>query len=157
MTSQIVLDTDELVEPPFPVSLVSELMRAFAKAVRAYQLYLPNNPMHARAMDAVKAAFAPVWAETDSITLQVTESDLRWFGRVVLEEEERTSDSIPWLFFKDGVRELGFRRGFEDAEMLILLMLMQRARLASAEDDDLLTLLWEHDFTSLQYKYMDLA
>jgi len=157
VTSQIVLDTDELVEPPFPVSLVSELMRAFAKAVRAYQLYLPNNPMHARAMDAVKAAFAPVWAEADSITIQVTESDLRWFGRVVLEEEERTSDSIPWLFFKDGVRELGFRRGFEDAEMLILLMLMQRARLASAEDDDLLTLLWEHDFTSLQYKYMDLA
>jgi HEAT repeat protein len=34
---------------------------------------------------------------------------------------------------------------------------MQKARLASAEDDDLLTLLWEHDFSSLQYKYMDLA
>jgi hypothetical protein len=105
----------------------------------------------------VRAAFKPVWEETESITIQVTESQLGWLGRPVLEEEERTSDSIPWLFYKDGVRELGFRRGFEDDEMLILLNLMQRARLASAEDDDLLTLLWEHDFSSLQYKYMDLA
>jgi len=157
VTSQSVLDTAELAEPPFPAALVSDLMRAFAKAVRAHQLYLPNNPMHARAMEAVKAAFQPVWDETDSVTIQVSESDFRWLGHVVLEEPDRTSDSLPWLFFKDGVRELGFRKGFEDDELLILLMLMQRARLASADDDDLLTLLWEHDFACLQYKYIDLA
>jgi HEAT repeat protein len=156
--SQGILDTEEeLVEPPFPAELVSDLMRAFAKAVRAHQLYMPNNPMHARAMDAVREAFRPVWAETDSVTIQVTESELRWCRRVVLQEEGRTSDSIPWLFFKDGVRELSFRRGFEGDELIILLILMQRARLASAQDDDLLTLLWEHDFTSLQYRYVDLA
>jgi HEAT repeat protein len=40
---------------------------------------------------------------------------------------------------------------------LILLTLMQRARVASAEDDDLLTLLWEHDFAYLQYKYIELG
>ncbi|MEO7366573.1 MAG: HEAT repeat domain-containing protein [Gemmatimonadaceae bacterium] len=150
-------DTDEFVEPPFPAALVSDLMRAFAKAVRAHQLYLPNNPMHARAMDAVKSAFRVVWDEAASITIQVSETDLRWLGRVVLEEEGRTSDSLPWMFYKDGIRELGFRKGFEDEELLILLMLMQRARLASADDDDLLTLLWEHDFSLLQYKYIDLA
>ncbi len=158
MISQSVLDTDEeLIEPPFSSELVSELMRAFAKAVRAHQLYMPNNPMHARAMDAVREAFRPVWAETDSVTIQVTEGELRWFRRVVLEEADRTSDSIPWMFFKDGVREIAFRRGFEGDELVILLMLMQRARLASAEDDDLLTLLWEHDFAFLQYRYVDLA
>jgi hypothetical protein len=35
--------------------------------------------------------------------------------------------------------------------------LMHRARLASVEDDDLLTLLWEHDFLFLQYKYVELG
>ena len=30
-------------------------------------------------------------------------------------------------------------------------------RLASADDDDLLTFLWEHDFSRLQYRYIDLA
>ena len=159
MMGQAVTDQDlEILEPvPFDTGLVSELLRAFAKAVRAHQLYLPNNPMHARAMDAVKSAFLSVWNEDDSLTLQVTESELRWLGRPLMEEPDRTSDSIPWLLYKDGVRELVFRSGFEDAELLILLTLMQRARLASAEDDDLLTLLWEHDFSFLQYKYVELG
>jgi hypothetical protein len=151
-------ETDlDLPEPPFSPDLVDELTRAFAKAVRAHQLYLPNNPMHARAIDAVKSAFNVVWRETDALTLQVTEAELKWVERSVLREADRNSDSIPWLFYKDGVRELEFRPGFEEHELLILLTLMQRARLASAEDDDLLTLLWEHDFAYLQYKYVELG
>lgn len=158
MTGQMVRESGlDLVDPPFPGLLVSELLRAFGKAARAHQLYLPNNPMHARALDVVRSSFAAVWKETDSLTLQVTEADLRWFGRPLLEEPDRTSDSIPWLFYKDGVRELVFRNGFETEELLILLTLMQRARLASSEDDDLLTLLWEHDFSFLQYKYVELG
>jgi len=158
MAGQPVIEADvDLPEPPFDPSVVSEVLRAFGKAARAHQLYLPNNPMHARAIDAVKSCFASVWKETDSLTLQVTESDLRWLGRPLMEEPDRTSDSIPWLFYKDGIRELVFRAGFEDGELLLLLTLMQRGRLASAEDDDLLTLLWEHDFTFLQYKYVELG
>lgn len=159
MVGHAVTDSDlELLEPPpFDTAIVAELLRAFAKAVRAHQLYLPNNPMHARAIDAAKSAFMSVWQEDDSLTLQVTESELRWHGRPLMEEPDRTSDSIPWLLYKDGVRELVFRAGFEEAELLILLSLMQRARLAQAEDDDLLTLLWEHDFSFLQYKYVELG
>lgn len=144
-------------DPPFDPAIVSELLTTFGKAVRAHQLYLPNNPMHARAIDAAKSNFSIVWRETDSLTLQVTDSDLRWEGRPMLTEPDRTSDSIPWMLYKDGLRELVFRQGFEDSELLVLLTLMQRARLASIEDDDLLTLLWEHDFSCLQYKYVELG
>lgn len=158
MTVQTTDETSaELAEPPFEPTLVGELLRAFGKAVRAHQLYLPNNPMHARALAAAREAFLTVWNEADAITLVVTESDLRWVGRPLLDEPDRTSDSIPWLFFKDGIRELVFRRGFEIDELTILLTLMQRARLASADDDDLLTLLWEHDFAYLQYKFVDVG
>ncbi|HEX2721971.1 MAG TPA: HEAT repeat domain-containing protein [Gemmatimonadaceae bacterium] len=157
MTGQLVAEPLLDLEAPFEPLLVGELLRAFGKAVRAHQLYLPNNPMHARALDAVREAFLGVWRETDSIAVSVTEAELRWLGRPLLEEPDRTSDSIPWLFYKDGVRELLFRRGFEEDELLILLTLMQRARLASADDDDLLTLLWEHDFAFLQYKYVELG
>jgi len=147
----------DLPELPFDPAAVGEVLRAFGKAARAHQLYLPNNPMHARAMDAAKLGFSTVWKETDSLVLQVTESDIRWLGRPLLVEPDRSSDSIPWLLYRDGIRELVFRAGFEEAELLLLLALIQRARLASAEDDDLLTLLWEHDFSYLQYKYVELG
>jgi hypothetical protein len=158
MNEQAVTDEElALGEAPFDPSLVGELLRAFSKAVLAHQLYLPNNPMHARAMDAAQLAFIEVWKQTDALTFQISESELQWVGITVLEEPDRTSDSIPWLFFKDGVRELVFRKGFEAAELMLLMTLMHRARLASVEDDDLLTLLWEHDFLCLQYKYVELG
>jgi HEAT repeat protein len=150
-------DDLDLPEAPCDPSLVDELAKAFAKAIRAHQLYMANNPMHARALDAVRTAFAAVWKETEPLTFQITEAEIRWCERTVLEEADRNSESIPWLFFKDGIRELEFRPGFEESELLILLTLMQRARVASAEDDDLLTLLWEHDFAYLQYKYIELG
>ena len=69
MTVQTTDETSaEMAEPPFEPTLVGELLRAFGKAVRAHQLYLPNNPMHARALAAVREAFLTVWNEADAIT-----------------------------------------------------------------------------------------
>jgi HEAT repeat protein len=148
---------DELDEPPFPVVYVVDLLKAFVKAVRAHQLYLPNNPMHARSLEAVREAFATLWKHTEEIDLHVVETRLEWEGRVVLDEHERTSDNIAWLLYKDGIRELKMLKGFEQEELGVFFNLMQRVRKATDDDDDLLTLMWEREFLSLQYRYVDLT
>ena len=146
----------ELKEPSFPIAFVTDLMKAFVKALRAHQLYLANNPMHARSLETVKQAFTALWAHTSALEIQVVETQLKWEGRVVLDEGERTSDNLAWLFYKDGIRELTFLEGFENEDLGNLFDLMQRVRRASVEDDDLLTLMWEREFTTLRYKYVDL-
>jgi hypothetical protein len=143
--------------PPFDPALVEELLRLFGKAARAHQLYLPNNPIYKSAHDALRAGFAPLWEETDDLVLAFTESEVRWEGLTVLSEASRGSDSLPWLFYKDGVRELRLLRGFEVEELDKLLGIMQRVRKASPDEDDLLTLLWEGDFVFLRYRYVDLT
>jgi len=148
---------DGLDEPPFAIAVVIDTLRQFGKAARAQQLYMANNPMHLRAMDAVRESFRALWRETDSLDLQISDSEFCWLGHAVVEEPGRTSDSLPWLFYKDGVRELKMLPGFEDEELGALLQLIQRARLASSDDDDLLTLLWEQEFSCLQYKYVELG
>jgi hypothetical protein len=148
---------DELDEPSFPIVYVTDLLKAFVKAVRAHQLYLPNNPMHARSLQSVHDAFATVWQHTDELELQVVETQLTWEGRVVLDEHERTADNIAWLFYKDGIRELKILKGFEDEELAILFEILQRVRKATDDDDDLLTLMWEREFATLQYRYVDLT
>ena len=147
---------DELDEPSFPIAYVTDLLKAFVKAMRAHQLYLANNPMHARSLETVKQAFGALWKQTDSIDFQITETQGKWEGRVVLEEGERTSDNLAWLFYKDGIRELTFLKGFEDEDLGSLFDLMQRVRRAGADDDDLLTLMWEREFAAMRYKYVDL-
>jgi hypothetical protein len=150
-------EQSELDEPSFPIVYVTDLLKAFVKAVRAHQLYLPNNPMHARSLETVREAFATLWQHTDELELQIVETQLMWEGRVVLNEQERTSDNIAWLFYKDGIRELKMLKGFEDDELGILFEILQRVRKATDDDDDLLTLMWEREFVTLQYRYVDLT
>ncbi|HYS70090.1 MAG TPA: HEAT repeat domain-containing protein [Gemmatimonadaceae bacterium] len=159
MTTSVPAKTEErlLDEPSFPIVYVTDLLKSFVKAVRATQMYLPNNPMHARALDAVKEAFSSLWQQTDELILQVIETRLEWEGRTVLDEGERTSDNVAWLLYKDGIRELTMLKGFEQEELSVLFDLLQRVRKATDDDDDLLTLMWEREFVNLQYRYVDLT
>ena len=147
----------EAATAPFEHERVEELLRLFGKAARTHQLYLPNNPVYKTAHEALRAAFAPLWALTDEIALTFSEGEVKWEGETVLEEPLRGSDSLPWIFYKDGVRELRMLRGFEVDEIDRLLGILQRVRKASPEEDDLLTLLWQGDFLYLRYRYVDLS
>ena len=142
---------------PFPPAPIEELVRAFVKAVRAQQLYLPNNPIYRGALDAARAAFPPVWSQTDEVALRFTETEVKWLEYPVLIEPSKTADSLPWTFFKDGVREIQLQPGFEQDELVRLLEILQRVRKASPDEDDLLTMLWQADFANLRYRYVDIG
>lgn len=138
-------------------TVVESLLQILVKALRAHQLYLPNNPVYQKAIENLRAAFAPVWAETPELDLDVYESDLHWAGQVVYSQPSR-SESIAWTFFKDGVRSVTLLPGVEDEEIIGLLDVLHRARTLQAEDsDDLLTLLWEKDFQLVRYRFQELV
>lgn len=149
----------ELEHPPSAVdpSLVRELLRLFGKAARAHQLYLPNNPVYKAALDALHNGFSPIWTTVDELALAFTENEVKCAGETVLEEAAKSSDSLPWLFYKDGVRELRFLRGFDAEELQKLLDILKRVRKASPDEDDLLTLLWQGDFAFVRYRYVDMT
>jgi HEAT repeat protein len=144
-------------EPPFKPALVEELLRQLDKTVRAHQLYMHNNPTYLKALETLRAAFAPVWAEADSLALSVSDAKFTWFGVPVHDQPERASDSLPWTFYKDGLREITLTPGFEGPELELLLDIIPRVRKAAAHEDDLITLLWEQEFTHLTYRYVELA
>jgi HEAT repeat protein len=142
--------------PPVDPALVEELLRLFGKAARAHQLYLPNNPVYKAAHDALRASFSPIWEVADEVVLTFTEHEVKFAGETVLEESSKSSDSLPWIFYKDGVRELRFLRGLDNDELTKLLDILQRVRKASPDEDDLLTMLWQVDFVYLRYRYVDM-
>lgn len=140
-----------------PPAQVEELLEALAKALRAHHLYLPNNPIYQRATENLRAAFQPIWEATDDLALDVSESNLRWEGNVVYSNSNR-SESIAWVFFKDGVRSVTLLPGVEQNEIVGLLDVVHKARTLQSEDsDDLLTLLWEKDFQRIRYVFQDLT
>jgi hypothetical protein len=144
-------------EPPFNPALVEELLRQLDKAVRAHQLYMHNNPTYLKSVELLRASFAPIWAETDSLPLSVTDMQFTWFSVPVHEQSERASDSLPWTFYKDGVREITLTPGFEGPELEQLLDIIPRVRKAASHEDDLITMLWEQEFTHLTYRYVEVS
>ncbi|MCC7196215.1 MAG: HEAT repeat domain-containing protein [Gemmatimonadaceae bacterium] len=160
LTSAIPEAGDDSSQPPFNPALIEGVLRALDKALRAHQLYEgnTNNPSYARAIDGARAAFGPVWAEgAGEFALAVENTRLTWHGAVVHAADEQAGDSLPWTLYKDGVRELTIRAGFEHGELDRFLDLLQRARRAQALDDDLLTMLWEAEFDYLSYRNVELA
>jgi hypothetical protein len=143
--------------PPFNPALVEELLRQLDKTVRAHQMYSHNNPTYLRALETLRASFAPVWTETDELSLSVTDLEFSWHGVAVHRQAERASDSLPWTFYKDGVREVTLKPGFEGPELDFLLDIIPRVRKAASHEDDLITLLWEQEFSYLTYRFIDVA
>ncbi len=149
--------TGNLPEPPFSPALVEEMLRMFARAIRAHQLYLPNNPTYLRALEMARASFAPIWQHTDELTLEVTDTQLRWEGRAVVNEPDKTTDALPWILYKDGLRELRLLRNVEQQEFIGLIEVIARVRRGGNEEDDLLSILWEKEFNFIRYRYIDLT
>ena len=134
---------------------VEELMRLLVKAIRAQQLYSANNPMYKQSLDALRTGFAHVWAEIPELELKVSETELQWSGVSVLADPVKSGDSLAWLLYKDGLRELRFAKGVEEKELVRFLEIAGKARKATIDDDDLVTMLWEADFTCIGYSYRD--
>jgi hypothetical protein len=146
----------EEVTPDCPPAMVEDVLKTLEKAIKAHQLYLHNNPSYLKSLATTKAAIEPLWALTGSLVLQVTDTQLKYFGVPVNDHPDKGGDSLPWLLFKDGLRELTLLPGFEDGELDRFLAIIPKVRHAQPHEDDLLTLLWEQDFECLKYRYVEI-
>ena len=137
---------------PFPAE-IADVLGTLAKAVRAFQLYQANNPVYQRFVSAAVTAFSRLWERTPSLHLTVEEHAFCWGEERFPMGEGR--ESLAYQFYKDGIRYVTFLPGFE-AEVEKFLAVVQRARqLEPLGGDDLVSLLWEEDFVSFQYGYVD--
>lgn len=146
------LDWDESDQP---VAEVRSLFVTLGKAFRAFQLYDENNPVRQRFVDTLRQEFVALWDEIDKLVVTMDEDRIYLGGAEVYSSESR-NDSLAFLFFKDGVREITFLPGIEQDELELFLGVLQKARKLVPEGDDLLTVLWEAELAFFEYQYVDL-
>jgi hypothetical protein len=145
---------EELATPtPVPTPVITDLFTALDKAIRSRRLYQANNPVFHTFLATARHAYIKLWPDLPSLTLAVEEYAFRWYGQRFFGSTSR--DSLPFLFFKDGIRFITFLPGFED-ELELFLDVVNRARsLDPLSQDDMVTLLWQQEFSSFRYSYVD--
>jgi len=143
-------------EPEIDEELAStvDLIRSLLKAIKAFKLYQPNNPMLAKQLEELTTKFTAHLDQYQSLNLQVGEYKLFFNGNPVYENTDM-KESLAFLLYKDGVREIRFLKGLEDQEISGFLDVLRRNEQASRLEDDIVTLLWERDFAHISYHATD--
>jgi hypothetical protein len=143
---------DRLIEEG--VKSTKALIQTFLHTMKAYRLYEASHPMLSKYMDRLKTDFDRYFDEFDSFALQVGEHKLFYRGKVVYESQD-VKESLAFLFYKDGIREIQFFRDLEFREVVDFLDVVRKSDSISRLEDDLVTLLWEKDLSHITITTVD--
>jgi hypothetical protein len=130
------------------------LIQTFLQTLKAFRLYEANHPILSKFLERVRKDFDQYFDEFDSFSLQIGEHRLYYQGNVVYENQD-VKESLAFVFFKDGIRELQFSKGLEFREMIDFLNIVRKSDFLNRMEDDLVTLLWEKDFSHITFTTVD--
>lgn len=136
------------------VKSTRSLIQTFLQTVKAYRLYEANHPILSKFIGRLKEDFDQYFDEFDSFSLQLGEHRLFHLGKVIYESQD-VRESLAFLFFKDGIRELRFYKGMELKEMIDFLNVVRKSDQVNRTEDDLVTLMWEKDFSHIDFMTVD--
>jgi HEAT repeat protein len=128
----------------------ADLIRSLLKAIKAFKLYESNNPMLGKQLEELTAKFKGYLDRYQTLNLQVGEYKLFFDGKPIYENTDM-KESLAFLLYKDGVREIRFLGGLEDGEVSDFLDVLRKNDQISRLEDDVVTLLWQKDFAHITY------
>lgn len=136
------------------VKSTKSLIQTFLQTVKAHQLYEADHPILMRFLDRLKQEFDRYFGKLDSFSLQVGQLQLFYQEKIVYESQD-VKESLAFLFFKDGIRQIRFFKGLESREIADLLDIVKKSNIVNRMEDDLVTLLWEKDFFHIEFTIVD--
>lgn len=148
------IDISEEMEIEEKVKSTKLLIQTFLQTLKAFRLYEANHPILSKFLERLRKDFDHYFGEFDSFSLQIGEHRLYYRGNIVYESED-VKESLAFLFFKDGIREIQFSKGLEFKEMIDFLNVVRKGDLLNRMEDDLVTLLWEKDFSHITFTAVD--
>ncbi len=127
-----------------------DILQTLIKARKNVRMYPDNNPMYLKTVDETFARFSRYLGEHEALTLAIKQNTIHHDGEEIYANPEK-DDNFALFFFKDGVRELTFRRGLNRDEIEEFLKIIAQEFDREQVDDDVVTLLWERDFENIHY------
>jgi hypothetical protein len=123
--------------------LARDLTSTLIKAVKAFRFYPSDNPTLKGFRDQIVKRFQFFLNKYQSFVIQIGEYDLSYKGKILYENRDVK------------VRELRFVKGLEEWEIQGLMDIVRGSDVVNQLEDDIVTLMWERDFTHISYLATD--
>jgi len=139
---------------PVEVKKAGNVIQFLKKTFSLIKLYPPENPSVAKSIDLFNNQIGEFLNEYEELSIQVGEFSFSFKGEVVFQDEERRK-SLPFLFYKDGLRELSFNKGLDKQELQEFFRTISEVSDLPPEDADIVNSLWEKNFIYIRYYSID--
>jgi len=131
-----------------------ELLLQFVKTAKTVRLYLANNPVRQKFLSELFERFELFLRPYGALRLKVRQQSFAVDGEVVYEQEGR-QDNLAFRCYVDGITELTFHEGLEQAELIEFLEVVGSDQDPNVLDDDLVSLLWKRDLPHISTVVVD--
>ena len=129
---------------------IKNFLQSLIKAKKNLHLYPDNNPIYIKTLDDLYNRLATLLDSQDDITLTFKQFDIFYNSELVYHNDDK-QESLALFFFKDGVREISFKKGIPKEEFEEFMKIISSDFERELVDDDVVTLMWEKDFRFIQY------
>ncbi len=127
-----------------------DILQNILKAKKNIRLYPQNNPIYIKTMEDSYQRFNSYFEYKDTFTMKIKQNSILYETEEIYVNPEK-EDNIALFFFKDGLREITFKKGLRQEELEEFLKIIALDFDRDVIDDDIVTLLWEKDFQNIQY------
>ncbi len=132
------------------IRAAKEIVQALLKSKKTFRMYPDTNPMYAKTIEDTHAKFRNFFDYRDELTFKIKQNELFCDSEQIYHNPQK-EDNIALFFFKDGLREITFKKGFSVKELEDFLKILTVDYDREVLDDDVVTLLWERDFQNVKY------
>src|ERR1700690_3649328 len=132
------------------VRKVKDIIQSFTKSKKILRMYPENNPIYINTLEDDYNKFKDYFYYKDELTLHIKQNEILYDTEQVYSSTEK-EDNLALFFFKDGLREITFKKGLPFEEMESFLKIISFDYNRDVLDDDIVTLFWEKDFQKIQY------
>ncbi len=129
---------------------VKDIVQSFLKAKKILRMYPQNNPVYINTLEDNFGKFKDFFYYRDELRLQIRQNEILYDSVQVYYSPEK-EDNLALFLFKDGLRELTFKKGLSYEEMEDFLKIVSMDFSREVLEDDVVTLFWEKDFQNVEY------
>lgn len=136
-------------------NLARDVVLALARCIRVRRMYPSDHVRCLETTEGLVAKFLEFFNTYAYLRLEVRPDELRFEKCAIMRGEPREPD-LPFVLYKDGLREIRFHRGMSRDEVLSLVNILETTP-AEVRDaaEDYLSLLWARNFASVDYLAVD--
>ncbi len=127
-----------------------DVIQAMLKSKKMIRMYPSNNPIYVKTLEDTYARFREYFDYREDLVLKIRQNDITWENEQIYANTDK-EDNFALFLFKDGLRELTFKKGLTADEMEEFLKITAMDFDREVLDDDIVTLLWEKDFQNIQH------